>query len=64
MIHRGLLIWVGTGIFIKLTPRRHFGDESIKFGLCTVTNGARGIVVVKALCYKPEGRAIPDKVNF
>jgi hypothetical protein len=27
--------------------------------------GARGSVVVKALCYKPEGRgSIPDEVNF
>jgi hypothetical protein len=29
------------------------------------TVGARGNVVVKALCYKPEGRgSIPDEVNF
>jgi hypothetical protein len=30
--------------------------------------GARGSVVVKSLCYKPEGRGfdtrIPDEVNF
>jgi hypothetical protein len=27
--------------------------------------GARGSVVVKALCYKPEGRgSIPDEANF
>jgi hypothetical protein len=38
-----------------------FFFKPILFAICTSTFGARGSVVVMALCYKPEGRGFDTR---
>jgi hypothetical protein len=55
----GLCAYARAGIFFaSFCPLFHIF-------LLFIHCGARGSAVVKALCYKPEGRgSIPDEVNF
>jgi hypothetical protein len=55
-------ISVGSALTLQLgavTQEEFFNP--ILFAICTSTFGARGSVVVKALCYKPEGRGFDSR---
>jgi hypothetical protein len=53
------------GSYISTDCMFIFSVEYFENVVLVLVNGARGSVVVKVLCYKPEGRgSIPNEVNF